>query len=82
MFGWFKKYEELRQQEDARLRELFKIGDTFKYLGRECRVCAHGYGVMDLGWIPCLVCDYADNHGVIRQIKFRPDESEMIAKAR
>ena len=81
MFGWFKKREDPDEQKFARLYELFKIGDTFKYLGRECVVC--NYSVWTgFSALPCLVCDYADNHGVIHQVKFRLDEAEIIAKRR
>jgi hypothetical protein len=61
------------------LKEFRDIGDSFKYLGRTMVVTRHhtfdGFDV----W-PKLICDYADNHGVLRQAVFGLHELEGLKK--
>lgn len=64
-----------------RLLATFDLGETFQYLGRTCVVT--GYFKFDGFWLcPSLVCDYADEHGVIREIIFRVDEAERLSQGK
>jgi hypothetical protein len=55
----------------------FQVGEEFEYLGRTMRVVsAYAFGA--LGCYPDLVCRYADNNGVIHNIKFSTVESDVI----
>ena len=54
------------------LKAFRDVGQTFNYLGRVCVVTCHweSWGP-DFGWRPMLICDYADEKGEVRQLKFR-----------
>lgn len=58
----------------AKLKAFRDVGQTFNYLGRTCIVSRHCEWWPYAGCIPRLVCDYADDYGVIRQAVFRIDE--------
>jgi hypothetical protein len=55
----------------------FHVGQEFEYLGRTLHVTST-YARGPFGWYPALVCDYADNNGVIHNIKFSPVEADAI----
>jgi hypothetical protein len=74
----FKEHNDYVDKTDAKLRGAFSIGERFEYLGRTCIVTGYGWGEMDIGWIPRLMCDYADELGVIRHIQFRPHEVDAL----
>lgn len=76
--SWLSKRHERVLRDDEAMRAVFKLGDTFQYLGRTCIVVGYGEHEMDIGWIPRLMCDYADDHGVIRHISFTPHEVENV----
>ncbi len=63
------------------LEELFPIGTEFAYLGRQLHVKKH-FEVIYNGFSstrrPVLICNYADNNGVIREASFNENEARII----
>ena len=68
-----------------RLKAWRPIGGSFSYLGRECVVTGYMrwvfYPQIGTRTFAQLQADYADNHGVIHQIRFGHDESEAVMAA-
>jgi hypothetical protein len=59
----------------AALKAFRDVGQTFSYLGRTCIVTGHWEWMgIDFGPRPVLLCDYADDRGEIRQLKFNLSE--------
>ena len=57
----------------AKMIEWRKIGETFKYLGREFVVtshCDYVVGIYFITAVPLLKADYCDDIGVIHQMQF------------
>lgn len=64
--------------------EFRKIGETFNYLGVEMIVTDHRRIEMftfssDME-IPCIVADYIDNNGHVKNIVFPPRKLEVLRK--
>lgn len=67
------------ETETDKLKEFCNIGETFSYLGRTLVV--KGYTELGIGtFLPRLVCDYADEKGVIHTITFKVSELEALKK--
>jgi hypothetical protein len=78
MLSWFKRNKKktdkfaIRRMEIEKLEASIAIGDTFKYLGRNCIVTGHHEFVPYIGVLPKLTFDYCDIFGVIHSGEMSP----------
>lgn len=78
-----EKQRDYNQNLIDELREFRGMGETFNYLGRTLIVTAHTElipGVCGIAILPCLQCDYANENGDIKRIRFSAKELPGLIK--
>lgn len=89
MWWWRKNDEEPklagraesdREEAYAEIKAFRDVGETFNYLGRTCVVTGHLTFLPVIGSTPCLIYEYCDDHGVIRERRAFRSEIPALVK--
>ena len=75
--SWFSKKE---KKEEPRVEPPVKVGDKFTYLGVEMLCTANRAMEPHMGSYPCVVAQYLDSRGILRQEIFLHGKWNAIKK--